>query len=380
MGGGERTASVESDDAMLERPTVTETPPEEELESREPSLVPPAPPPGLDTVLYEHDERSARSDLRRQIAAMELELAHLVSSAFPRKGIEFRVAGARGPRVLSVDELERVRDSLAARIREVKGQLDGQVAVEARKRELIDEMVCDPGAHRWIRVSNQDIGEPGCKHWHSRPKWGLLGMLAGWWRVKVSSGCPLERGLRPPDGLMATKRQRRKQRRRQASVPGDPPAGPAAAGRSEPSAVARDDGERAPAARERAASRQRPAPPWGSFPLSELVVLIGLILLVAGFFVSGQQGGVMMIVGLALGALGGLELAVREHFAGYKSHTTLLSGAVGLTVLVLLILVSPLHPAVCAGAAVLVFAGSVWLFATAFRRRSGGALFRIRGS
>jgi hypothetical protein len=33
-------------------------------------LVPPAPPEGLDTVLYEHDERAARADLRRQIAAM----------------------------------------------------------------------------------------------------------------------------------------------------------------------------------------------------------------------------------------------------------------------------------------------------------------------
>lgn len=87
----------------------------------------------------------------------------------------------------------------------------------------------------------------------------------------------------------------------------------------------------------------------------------------------------MMIVGLTLGALGGLELAIREHFAGYKSHTTLLSGAVGLLVLVLLVLLSPLHPAVCVGIAVLAFAASVWPFATAFRRRSGGALFRIRG-
>jgi len=56
-------------------------------------------------------------------------------------------------------------------------------------------MSADPAGHKWIRVSNEDIGEPGCRHWHSRPRWGLLGMLKGWWRVRVSSGCPLTKGL-----------------------------------------------------------------------------------------------------------------------------------------------------------------------------------------
>src|SRR6478752_9177193 len=85
--------------------------------------IPPEPPEGLDTVLYEHDERAARADLRRQIAAMELALARLFGSAFPRNGIDFKVAGMGGPRLLSVDELERTRDGLAARIQEVKSDL-----------------------------------------------------------------------------------------------------------------------------------------------------------------------------------------------------------------------------------------------------------------
>ena len=55
----------------------------------------------------------------------------------------------------------------------------------------------DPAAHKWVRVGNEDIGEPGCKHWHVRPRWGLLGMLMNWWRVRISSGCPLA-GARPP--------------------------------------------------------------------------------------------------------------------------------------------------------------------------------------
>jgi hypothetical protein len=184
-------------DELLERPDLPEVlvAPEEER-----SWVPPVPPDGLDTALYELDERDARADLRRQIAAMELELARLFGSAFPRKGIQFGVPGVGGPRLLSVDELERVRDSLAARLQDVRGRLHDHVYVEGIHRELIEEMSADPASHKWVRVSNEDIGEPGCKHWHSRPKWGPLGMLLGWWRVKISSGCPLAKGLRPPDG------------------------------------------------------------------------------------------------------------------------------------------------------------------------------------
>jgi hypothetical protein len=165
----------------------------------EESLVPPAPPAGLDTALYEHDERAARADLRRQIAAMELALARLFGSAFPRTGIEFGVAGLGGPRLLSVDELERVRDGLAARIQDVSRRLHDAGYVEEKNRELIEDMTADPASYKWARVNNADIGEPGCKHWHSTPRWGPLGMLLGWWRVKISSGCPLAKGLRPPD-------------------------------------------------------------------------------------------------------------------------------------------------------------------------------------
>ena len=52
-------------------------------------------------------------------------------------------------------------------------------------------MLTAPEKHKWLRISRADIGEPGCGHWHSRPHLGPIGMLMGWWRVKVSSGCPL---------------------------------------------------------------------------------------------------------------------------------------------------------------------------------------------
>jgi hypothetical protein len=179
---------------LLERPDL----PEVQIAPQE-DLVPPAPPEGLDTILYEHDERESRADLRRQIAAMELALARLFGSAFPRKGIDFSVPGMGGPRLLSVDELEEVRDGLAARIQEVKADLHDYAVVEEANRALVEEMTDDPASYKWVQVYNEDIGEPGCTSRRVEPRWGVLGMLLGWWRVKLSSGCPLAKGPRPPE-------------------------------------------------------------------------------------------------------------------------------------------------------------------------------------
>src|SRR3954471_1505201 len=143
--------------------------PEQLLELADEMKVPSAPPDGLDTVRHGQDERAARADLRRQIAAMELALARLFGSAFPRKGIDFAVAGMGGPRVLSVDELEGVRDGLAARIQEVRSDLHEHAVVEQDNRELIERMIADPASYKWVRVYNEDIGEPGCKNWHVKP-------------------------------------------------------------------------------------------------------------------------------------------------------------------------------------------------------------------
>src|SRR4051812_2015490 len=87
------------------------------------------------------------------------------------------------------------------------------------------------------------------------------------------------------------------------------------------------------AARRRASGKtsfeDRPPAPWGSFPLVEIVVLIALILLVASFFVGGSRRGPMLLGGLALGSLAGLELSIREHFGGFRSHSALLAGGGG---------------------------------------------------
>jgi hypothetical protein len=142
-------------------------------------------------------ERRARDDLRRQIARLERRLGELFASAFPRTGIEWRVGAVGGPRVLPVGELERVRDALVVRLREAQRELDRRADIEEGNRTVLESMIVAPERYRWVRISNEDVGEPGCRHWHSRPRFGILGMLLGWWRVKLSSGCPLARGGRP---------------------------------------------------------------------------------------------------------------------------------------------------------------------------------------
>jgi hypothetical protein len=144
----------------------------------------------LDALLH-GDERPARAELRRQIARLDLELTELFTSAFPKGGVTCEVAAAGGPRLLGIGELEAVRDRLLSRIAEVRGILSDRGYVEERNREFLERVIADPQRYRWVRISNVDLGEPGCRHWHSKPRWGPLGMFMGWWRVKVSSGCPL---------------------------------------------------------------------------------------------------------------------------------------------------------------------------------------------
>ncbi len=142
----------------------------------------------------EVDERAARRSLLEQIARLESELASLFCSTYPRVGFDWKVRSHAGPRVLGLDELEQVRDDLAERLQENRARLSDRTWVEEQNRRRIEEMMLEPDKHRWVRVGNEDIGEPGCKHWHVRPRFGILGMLLNWWRVRISSGCPLAGG------------------------------------------------------------------------------------------------------------------------------------------------------------------------------------------
>lgn len=140
---------------------------------------------------FEVDERDARLELRRQISRLEGKLAAIFSEAFGHTEVPHRIDGiAAAPRVLDLGELEVVRDRLADRIAEARSALSDRSQVEETNRQLLREMLDAPERHKWVRVSRADVGEPGCGGWHSRPRLGMIGMLMGWWRVKVSSGCP----------------------------------------------------------------------------------------------------------------------------------------------------------------------------------------------
>jgi hypothetical protein len=139
------------------------------------------------------DEGAARRALRDQIARLELELVAAATSVYPHLPLP-SVRGHAGPRLLPLGALEQVRDDLADRLGDLKAERGRVADAQAAKRLLIERMLLDPGEYRYVRVQNSDIGEPGCKNWHVRPRLGIIGMLAGWWHVKVSSGCPLAWG------------------------------------------------------------------------------------------------------------------------------------------------------------------------------------------
>lgn len=121
---------------------------------------------------------------------------------------------------------------------------------------------------------------------------------------------------------------------------------------------------------------ERPPAPWGKAPLAELVILAGIVALIVGLL-SGSTTAIAL--GIALAGLGGLEVAIREHFAGYRSHSSLLAGAVAILVLGVTTLVFHLIVAVCLGAAAIAFAIAFLLLRRAFQRASGGYSFRVGG-
>jgi hypothetical protein len=128
----------------------------------------------------------------------------------------------------------------------------------------------------------------------------------------------------------------------------------------------------------RPSADERPPPLWGPFPLTELVTLAGIILMLWGFLSGGGAGGNAKIgAGLAIASIAGLELAIREHVTGFRSHTTLLSGAVAILAIVVLGLGAGLETL---GILVLVglaaFVGAFVALRELFKRRSGGLSFR----
>lgn len=137
-------------------------------------------------------ELAARRSLRAQIARLERELAEAFVTAAPMGGLGSVTAPAAAQaRLLDLGELERVRDELAGRLAAARARIARGADAQEAARVRLERMRLEPGRHRFTRVAAAELGQPGCGVWQSRPRMGLIGMLAGWWQVKLSSGCPL---------------------------------------------------------------------------------------------------------------------------------------------------------------------------------------------
>lgn len=168
---------------------------------------------------------------------------------------------------------------------------------------------------------------------------------------------------------MSSKKRRKRRPRKPPPQPAESAASETAAPR-EPSL---------PARRRRAASLdERPPAPWGNVPLVELVVLAGIVMLVVGFIAGERTGTVLIVAGAILCSLAGLELSIREHFGGFRSHTFLLSGAVFVALLAALyFLVPSLWLPIALAISLLGFLTMAVLLTRVFQRRSGRA-FKLR--
>jgi hypothetical protein len=161
-------------------------------------------------------ERAAGQSLRQQLARLERELAQIVVEGYPylpvRAGVstagqspaarvdgraavevpagQATAAQANGPRLLTLGELERQRDELVQRVRAARAVTARRAECERRARARFQGMRLEPGRYKFARLRVADLGEGGCGVWQVRPRLGLIGMLAGWWELKLSSGCP----------------------------------------------------------------------------------------------------------------------------------------------------------------------------------------------
>ena len=142
--------------------------------------------------LDREDEAATRRELRRQIARLEEELSGYAREL--RRGDPGHPLLQAKPRVADVRQLEQTRDALLEQIAEVRDKQARKGRRQQRARRQVEEMAREPEEHKWQWVSNEETGDPGCKTWHVTPRYGPVGALMGWWRVKVSSGCPLARG------------------------------------------------------------------------------------------------------------------------------------------------------------------------------------------
>ena len=106
------------------------------------------------------------------------------------------------------------------------------------------------------------------------------------------------------------------------------------------------------------------------------MILAGIASLAIGMF-GGNPTAIGL--GVALAGLGGMEVAIREHLAGYRSHTTLLAGFAFVLTTGLLYYAAKTILAVALGIGALAFLIVFYLARRAFQKASGGLSYKVGG-
>ena len=74
--------------------------------------------------------------------------------------------------VADMAELEAIRDELVERLKLAREAAERRGERQHRARARLEEMVSDPAAHKWERLSKEDLGEPGCASVEVHPALG----------------------------------------------------------------------------------------------------------------------------------------------------------------------------------------------------------------
>ncbi|MDE3134129.1 MAG: hypothetical protein KGL15_08700, partial [Acidobacteriota bacterium] len=111
---------------------------------------------------------------------------------------------------------------------------------------------------------------------------------------------------------------------------------------------------------------ERPAGIFGPVPVSEFAIFAGLVALVVGWL---EHGGPALEIGVIVMALGVTEVTAREHFSGFRSHTTLLAfmPAVIVEALYALVVGVPAQRILLLVPVIPIFALCYWLLRRHFR-------------
>lgn len=98
---------------------------------------------------------------------------------------------------------------------------------------------------------------------------------------------------------------------------------------------------------------------------------------VAGLIVGGSAGNVLLVGAVLLGSVAGLEVALREHLGGYRSHTVVLSATLAVATMAGMFF-ARVSRSTMVPIAIAVFVFAFFGLRGLFKKRSGGFGIKVR--